>query len=131
MNMDVLKHRIGRWLEGLVNMAPQGDWTMSEAMELVKHVDPKLRAAGFSMGVLGSVLIKGYSTDDLDIVVYPLSAASNDHDDAVKALTVAGMELRCPRDWVTRRWRQTGSQDTKWVEVWRWNGKRVDVFFMQ
>lgn len=132
-----LTERFIRWADQAINGSPPREWILEEALEFVRYVDPFLREAGFTLGLTGSVVLSGRSEDDLDVIVYPLSLnVGSTRDQAADALKKAGMKMGCSREYVTERWRQKGSVDTKWVEAWRvvdlrWKAKRVDVFFLQ
>lgn len=47
-------------------------WNFFEARDFVKTAEMLATASGLHLGVCGSVLHKGYSPDDLDLVVFPL-----------------------------------------------------------
>lgn len=107
-------------------------WTLAETATFVQALAPTLAASGFGVGVTGSVLTKGQSQHDLDIIVYPLqSTASTDIAKAKLALVEAGMACHLGADVLKRVWRKKGSLDEKEVEVWRFGKKRVDVFFLK
>ncbi len=111
-------------------------WTLSQAVDFVRSIDPVLRKNGFGVGITGSNLTKGNSNDDLDIIVYPLSTINVDQKAAAYALRYSGLRLKHPHTEVQSHWRAKGSLDTKRVEVWTVEigqhcGKRVDVFFLQ
>lgn len=92
-----------------------------------------LAEAGFHLGLTGSVLFKGSSSKDLDLIVYPreyLGDPDANYHSAVKALKEAGGRRAVPYATVQRFWREKGSEDRKCVEQWDWDGKRVDVFFL-
>lgn len=108
-------------------------WKLSEALDLVAELTVPLKEAGYGVGVCGSVLVKGYSTHDLDLVVFPLntsklSVPGTSREDALRRV---GMALRHGQAVVQARWRKLGSTDEKHVEVWSYQGKRVDVFFLR
>ena len=105
-------------------------WTRDEALTLVAALWPSLKAVGYYVGLTGSVLVKGTSRNDLDLIVYPASTTSQDKNRVVGALMDAGLTRLTGRDGVHRRWRRLGSSDEKHVEVWELDGKKVDVFFL-
>ncbi len=46
-------------------------WTLELAVKLVKKLEPELSNSGYHCALTGSVLYKGSSEKDLDIVIYP------------------------------------------------------------
>lgn len=128
-----MKERFIKWVRQTFGIHM---WNLTEAIQFVRALDPVLRKAGFGVGLTGSNLTKGKSTDDLDIIVYPLSTPDCDYAKLAKALRSFGMKLKYPRKDVQAHWRAKGSIDSKWVEVWtisdkRWFDRRVDVFFLR
>ncbi len=104
-------------------------WTRAEAIDFVAALDEKLTPR-YHVGLTGSVLIKGSSTKDLDVIVYPASTAEQDKAFVVEKFLEAGLVKIHDVEVVHARWRRLKSQDTKHVEVWAYQGKRVDVFFL-
>lgn len=47
-------------------------WSLPEAMNLLQRIQPIANDCGLHVGICGSVLYKGESKDDLDLVVFPL-----------------------------------------------------------
>ena len=105
-------------------------WTRDEALTLVSALWPSLKAVGYYVGLTGSVLVKGKSRNDLDLIVYPASTTSQDKSLVVGVLMGAGLTRLTSRESVHRRWRKRGSSDEKHVEVWALGGKKIDVFFL-
>ncbi len=108
-------------------------WTFSEASAFINALRPLLQERGWCIGLTGSVLFNGESEKDLDIIVYPLDASA---DPTLIALDEAfneypGMRPHRSVEDVTAYWRSKGSSDTKHVEIWTCNGKRVDVFVLR
>ncbi len=106
-------------------------WDLSDALRLVSLLNGPLAAAGFGVGMAGSVLTAGGSDHDLDLIVFPLRTSENNTNDARSLLWNMGMNLLFNRGVVTARWRKLGSDDEKHVEVWEHEGKRVDIFFLK
>lgn len=110
-------------------------WIEREAIELCKELWPHMEERGFYIGITGSILYRGWSGHDLDLIVYPHDASSIDAVDTVEtvrtALTDFGFELEFNHGYVRQRWAERGSTDTKYLEVYSWKGKRVDVFTMR
>jgi predicted nucleotidyltransferase len=111
-------------------------WTMRDAIRLLQDIDPLLRAVGWGVGLTGSVLTKGESTDDLDLIVYPLNDGKVDRDKLRETMESWGWKLKHDVEVVHRAWRRLKSTDCKHVEVWETHvpnetGKRVDLFILR
>jgi hypothetical protein len=107
------------------------EWDIEKARELVEPLIKDMWAAGFFIGIVGSVFTKGKSTKDLDLILAPLTTAKVDLDAAKAVLTAHGWTLYVDRETVTAKWRQVGSLDEKHVEVWLHNERRIDIFFLK
>jgi hypothetical protein len=109
-----------------------GKWVLEEALGLVRSLVEPLKEAGFAIALTGSVLNKGESLHDLDIIIYPLqSTAKTDFENARGILINAGLRCHINAGTVRSVWRKKGSLDEKEVEVWQLNKRRVDVFFLK
>ena len=103
-------------------------WTFDEALIFVRRLTPYLEKAKYGVALGGSVLVHGRSDNDLDIVVYPFDTTACDRHSLNDAMYAAGMTLEHNLKTVRRKWVHNGSHDQKHVEVWKYEGKRVDVF---
>lgn len=106
-------------------------WKLEEAVAFAQHLQPFAFGAGFHVGLLGSVLTKGESQKDLDILLYPHTTAKVDLEGLYRAMVEAGMKRIVPFSNVCRVRAQVQSFDTKHVEVWEHNRRRIDVFFLR
>jgi hypothetical protein len=109
-------------------------WTRDEAVELLTRLWDHLAPAGFHVALTGSVLTKGFSKKDLDVIVYPRQTFTSYELEAnllSNLLKSFGMIKIFDRDFIIARWREKGSEDTKWVEVYKHEGKRIDVFLLK
>jgi hypothetical protein len=106
-------------------------WTLAEATVFVRNLSERVRPAGYDIALAGSVLKKGRSMNDLDVIIFPLSTAKEDPIALLAALQDWGMIRRHDTAFVHKAWRKQGSQDTKQVEIWEYKDKRVDLFFMK
>lgn len=110
-------------------------WTLEEAVPLLKELREVTTKVGFAVALAGSILYRGTSTKDLDIVVFPLRVEDPQAELDLTALKEALEEFGlCPvlsREAVTQGWRKQGSLDTKHVEVWQYQGRRVDLLFLR
>jgi len=106
-------------------------WTLEEALKLVRLLEPRLAQARFHVALMGSVLLQGESTNDLDLILFPHSTSYVNLDLVRTELTHGGLLPVFSRGKVAAMWERRGSTDTKHVEVWTYKGKRVDLFFLR
>lgn len=110
---------------------PSLGWTLEQARSLLNYLEPQLAAVGYHVGLMGSVLLRGESSKDLDIIIYPHNKMVQDIP-RVHAVLVS-LELKQQADIVNvlKTWKfRAGVTDSKHVEVWKTPGKkRIDVFF--
>jgi hypothetical protein len=104
-------------------------WTLEEALTLCRELAGHLTA--HAVALTGSVLTKGASRKDLDLVLYPLTTAENDLDSLRQQLMAFGMTPLFTREIVLKQWHRLGSSDDKWVEVWSFQDKRIDLFLLK
>lgn len=108
-------------------------WTLDDGVEFIRTIRIPFLQAGYGVGLGGSLVYRGSSNKDLDLLVFPLR--SNEwvvHLDPVRTVLVA-VGLTMVHDWqyVREEWRrQFNSEDQKCVEVWDYWGRRVDVFVL-
>lgn len=106
-------------------------WTLEEAVEICCLLTHRFLPIGYLVALTGSVLTKGRSRKDLDLVVYPYTTAVQDQEAVRLSLVEMGMVLRFPVATVHARWRSIGSKDEKHVEVWMFGMRRIDLFFLK
>lgn len=111
-------------------------WTLAEALPFVKSLREALIPIGFGVGLTGSLLYRGTSEKDIDIVLYPLGHPEPpkeiiDLSSLYCALDALGMSCYMDRAATTQTWRDIGSQDTKHVEIWSHGGRRVDLMILR
>lgn len=106
-------------------------WTRASAVNFINALRVHTLTAGYDVALAGSVLHNGVSHHDLDVVIYPLTTAKTDRIALRQAMSQAGMTLLVTRQLVVKQWRAVGSRDRKWVEVWQYKGRRVDVFLLK
>lgn len=93
---------------------------------------PELRTVGYDVALGGSVLTRGASAHDLDLVVFPLRTSTQNRSALLVTLERFGMHRQHSVEVVHARWRALGSRDEKHVEVWvDWAGRRIDLFFLR
>lgn len=108
-------------------------WTTAQAHKFINELRPHLANAGWGLGLTGSVLFDGASSKDLDLIVYPITQEEDCVPNLVPAwgaMKAFGMKQIKLASEVKKSWKARGSNDTKHVEIWNWNGKRVDIFFL-
>lgn len=118
----------------MANTKYDAAWSLDEAAELIQKLTPLLLAKGFMVGLTGSVLVKGKSEHDVDLIVYPMQSIGwrqSDWVPARAALVAAGLVLYVNMSAVKDSWRRRGIGDEKMVEVYHYNERRVDVFFLR
>ena len=97
--------------------------TLSEGVDLCRAMEPVLIGLGYHCALAGSVLIKGLSKKDIDVLVYP-------HDPEKPARAVEEiMQALAPLGFTV--WREC---DERYVNRNVWitmhNNRRVDLFFI-
>lgn len=102
-------------------------WTRDQAIELAVKLENHF-AGVYHVALTGSVLTKGISKKDVDLIIYPHTNGEGRMYDIHEGLESFGMKLVVNLETIRKKWAKQGSIDTKMVEVWRYNSKRVDVF---
>lgn len=105
-------------------------WTLEGALPLLREVEAVVELLGYHVGLAGSVLTKGFSRNDMDMILYPASTARQPKEAVAAALKGLGMRQTHSVHVVWKAWKKMGSDDTKHVEKWEYRGKAVDVFFL-
>jgi L-asparaginase II len=106
-------------------------WTITDALVFVRSLQRAISSSDYCVGLTGSVLSKGFSDKDLDVIVFPHSTEHQNIEYLYGSLQRFGMKRCADKEKVHAIWRKKGSSDTKHVEVWEYEGKRIDLFFMQ
>lgn len=104
-------------------------WSHSEALDFIRRLSGGL-APRYYLALAGSVLLKGSSTKDLDLIVFPASTQDQDKAFVEVKLKEAGLVKLRDVESMHEGWRRKGSDDTKHVEVWEYQGKRVDFLYL-
>jgi hypothetical protein len=107
-------------------------WVLEEVQGLLRRAEPSFTQAGYAVGLTGSVLLKGLSHKDLDLLFYPLDAGEVSKKALEKVLAEGlGWKRVFEHHQVARLWLRFGSRDTKYVETWQDQLKRrIDVFYL-
>ena len=104
-------------------------WVRANVLELViPSLQLELNARGWHCALAGSVLNKGESKHDLDIVVFPHCSENASIVKMREGLHAAGLHIERTAEELRRFWREKGSEDRKHVEIWATaQGRRIDV----
>lgn len=106
-------------------------WDLESGLVFVRVLERELRVAGYHVGIVGGVLHRGASVNDLDVVVYPRDTTRRNTGRARRVLERLGMVCQSSVRDTWTRWALHGSADRKCVDVWSTlDGRRVDVFWM-
>lgn len=101
-------------------------WTFEQAQIFSNNFRSYLKPFGYDIGLTGSVLFRGESEKDMDVILYPMKRKSDNFDVMYQSLTGFGLKfVRLPN-------KNLGYiDDGKHVEIWEFDGKRVDIFFLK
>jgi hypothetical protein len=100
-------------------------YTLVEGIAVCKEIEELIKPLGCHCGLGGSLMYRGYSTKDIDVLIYPRSKAKIDKLAVVHALAKAGYKFNNHSSSVR------GSVEFD-VEVMKSpKGERVDIFFLQ
>jgi hypothetical protein len=99
-------------------------WSLAEALVFANSFREFLIPLGFDIALTRSVLTKGFSEKDIDIIIYPLKKISSNYTKLLEELPKFGLKyIRLPNH-------NKGYQDDgKNVQVWEYKNKRADLFF--
>lgn len=107
-------------------------WTFEESITFVRNLEIILKPLGFNVGLTGSVLYKGESSNDLDVIIFPHNTGKIDMEPVNDTLVKMGLTLLADRAKVANIWARKGSTDAKHVEAWKTSkGQKVDLFFLR
>ena len=100
-------------------------WTIEQACDFCTNLHNYLVTFGYDVGLAGGILLRGESNKDIDIIIYPLKKISSDFNAMYQSLPNFGLKfVRLPNN-------NFGYQDDgKRVEIWDFQDKRVDLFFL-
>ncbi len=103
-------------------------WELQDALVVVRELQKVITKVGWSVCLHGSVLYKGASDKDLDLLLFPHNSSLADIQALYTALKGFAMKQCLTKEEVHNEWRKIGSTDTKWVEIWKYGNKRIDLF---
>jgi hypothetical protein len=94
------------------------------AVDFIQQVEELVRPFGYHAGLTGSCLFKGYSSKDVDVILYPHKTSQTlAFEDVLSKISVLDVPKGAPRNHA-----QYG--DLKNVFVSSFRGRRVDFFFL-
>lgn len=102
-------------------------WSVEQALVFCKELWPKLEQYGWHVGLTGSCLYRGDSIKDLDLVCYPRIRSRASLAQLHQAMIMAGCMQTKSASTRLDYWKRSGCEDTKHVETWSYNGKRIDL----
>lgn len=111
-----------------MKIEPQLQWTFDQAIDLVRQLELKLKREynHYHVALGGSVLHKGLSNKDLDIIIYPHKTTHQDIKWMKSALRQFGLVEISDRGAV-----HTIYSDGKDVIQYEYQNKRIDIFFLE
>jgi hypothetical protein len=100
-------------------------WKLEEALDFCRSLNEFVAPFGFGVGLTGGVLAKGSSQKDLDLIIFPFKKKSANWFKLIWELTNFGLVyVRLPNH------NKGYEDDGKKVQVWEYQGKRIDLFFL-
>lgn len=105
-------------------------WTREQAFWVIELLEPLLANAGAHCALNGSVLYRGSSTKDLDLIVYPHKSVIGEHWDTypLKQLIRGFFQSNHFNDCKGASQVRDG-KEVSWLTTPK--GKRVDIFFLR
>lgn len=108
-----------------VNSSRDAMWTLDSALPVLRALEAVASKEGFHVALSGSVLYRGHSAKDLDVVVYPHNVnlyRAKDRARLLQSFQAAGF---------SDPYGVSPSCNDKDVVVVKNGGKRIDLFFLR
>lgn len=110
-------------------------WSFQDGVALVRTLEKKLACRGWHVALAGSVLHKGTSSKDLDVVAFPHDVSNHSLRALEEGLVEVGARRVRSAEQLRAYWRSHGSSDTKHVETWAIGDcasgvRRIDVLVL-
>ncbi len=104
-------------------------WTRNESIWMLAALEAELKKLNAHCGLTGSVLYRGDSTKDLDVIIYPRHKNQKDHwiEDEIKSFLVKFFESEKMNDCSSKSQKR---DDKKVCWLTTGSGKRIDFFFL-
>jgi hypothetical protein len=96
--------------------------TLEDGIRICREMEQRLATIGYHCGLTGSLLYKGRSTKDADIIIYPHQKSEQRPPETI--LETLGVS-------VTIRPHNEASCTDKQIAVCDYHGTRVDLFFLK
>lgn len=113
-------------------------WTLEEALDLIRLIQPETRRFGYHLCLAGGVLNKGWSNKDLDLAFLPMDKPDKlaDPEGMLQFLTSlwgTGLDIRTNTEASVEETYPEVSEDSPYVEKRKfdYSGMRIDVFIMK
>jgi hypothetical protein len=109
-------------------------WTRDQACVFLERLCRLLEPVNWYAGITGSVVERGSSTKDLDMIIYPFRTdRPMDKEQAYSVFRALDLQRFMKTSDIHKIWRELGSGDDKQIEAWRnrKTGQRVDFFFLR
>ncbi len=112
-----------------------GAWhlTAFDGLMFVRALERELKTVGRHCALAGSVLHRGQSDKDVDIIVFPRKKRSIPRPNMRgmrAALRRAGLSPWMSRSKLRANWIKRGIHDNKWAEVWVSSRGRVGILVL-
>lgn len=104
-------------------------WTLQDGILMLSALEPKLKELNAHCGLTGSVLYRGNSIKDLDVIIYPRHKNQKDHwiKKDIKGFLVKFFESDKMNDCTSK---SQDRDDKKVCWLTTKTGKRIDFFFL-
>ena len=108
-------------------------WTREEAIWVVERLEPLLAEVGAHCALSGSVMYRGTSDKDLDLIIYPHANKPLDVQENSPVSNVLQKFFKCDKlnDATAGNGYDKGDDTSRLIlYCWTPKGKRVDFFFL-
>lgn len=103
-------------------------WSLADAIRLCRRLEEKLAEREWHCSLAGSVLYRGWSDKDLDIIIYPHHDKGCHESNVVEVLENVG--ITGLRDYLSEAQRAR-YPDSKQIWIGNYETKRIDFFLMK
>jgi hypothetical protein len=105
-------------------------WNLEQALKLIKELEDSLSQFGVHCALAGSVLYRGTSENDLDLIIYPHKKKKDKSWNTYEVKKILKVFFKVPEI------RDCGgvsqirdAKEVSWIEIE--DGKRIDFFFLK
>jgi hypothetical protein len=104
-------------------------WTREDAFWVVERLEPKLAAVGVHCALAGSVMYRGSSAKDLDIIIYPHTSTESVFDfEQARTVLVEFFQSSRINECKSYNDHKRDAKIVWWIQTPK--GKRVEFFFL-